>query len=325
MQSMDDRETPKNRLSRRSLLHGATSLGAAALPSGTLLHGQQRAAGTPFRQSMCNEAFASEKEKKSFAETCKAIRKAGYTGIEVAPFSLSDDPIAIPAAQRREYASIIKSEGLTFAGLHWLLLAPKGLDVATPDKALRERSWLHMRNLIDFCADLGPEGIMVLGSPQQRTVTGGLSKAQAVKNFTDGLAGIAPHAIERGVKVLIETFSSHRDDVAPMLADAYAIVRQIDSPGIQMMFDCNNESNEAEPHATLVDRYFDHLKHVHITEKGGPYPGTGSYDYKPVLSVLRRRGYHGWLSLEVFDFSAGADKIAQESFKYIQSEIAKLG
>jgi sugar phosphate isomerase/epimerase len=274
---------------------------------------------------MCNEAFASEKEKKSFAETCKAIRKAGYTGIEVAPFTLADDPIAIPAAQRREYASIIKSEGLTFAGLHWLLLAPKGLHVTTPDKALRERSWLHMRNLIDFCADLGPDGIMVLGSPQQRTITGGLSKAEAGKNFTDGLAGIAPHAVERGVKVLIETFSSRRDDVTSMLAEAYAIVRQINSPGIQMMFDCNNESNEAEPHATLVDRYFDHIKHVHITEKGGPYPGTGSYDYKPVLNVLRRRGYRGWLSLEVFDFSAGADKIAQESFKCIQSEIAKLG
>jgi len=152
-----------------------------------------------------------------------------------------------------------------------------------------------------------------------------MTRPEAAKNFAEGLASIAPHAVERGVRVLIETFSARRDDVVPMLADAYAIIRQIGSPGIQMMFDCNNESNEAEPHATLVDRYFDYIKHVHLTEKGGPYPGTGSYDYKPVLSVLRRRGYTGWLSLEVFDFSAGADKIAQESFRFIQSEIAKLG
>jgi D-psicose/D-tagatose/L-ribulose 3-epimerase len=73
-----------------------------------------------------------------------------------------------------------------------------------------------------------------------------------------------------------------------------------------------------------MDRYFDHIKHVHITEHGGPYPGTGAYDYKPVLNVLHRRGYTGWLSVEVFDFSAGADKIAQESLRYVQSEIAKL-
>jgi sugar phosphate isomerase/epimerase len=324
MQNMADRETFKNRLSRRSFVRGA-ALGAAALPGGTLLRGQPRPGGPPFRQAMCNEAFASEKEKKSFAETCKAIRKAGYTGIEVAPFTLSDDPISIPVAKRREYASMIKSEGLTFVSLHWLLLAPKGLHVTSPEKTVRERSWLHMRNLIDFCADFGPDGVMVLGSPQQRTVSGGLTKAEATKNFTDGLASIAPHAVDRGVKVLIETFSARPDDVTIMLADAYSIVHQINSPGIQMMFDCNNEAEEAEPHATLVDRYFDHIKHVHITEKGGPYPGTGSYDYKPVLNVLRRRGYRGWLSLEVFDFSAGADKIAQESFKYIQGEIAKLG
>jgi len=54
---------------------------------------------------------------------------------------------------------------------------------------------------------------------------------------------------------------------------------------------------------------------VHITEREGPYPGTGAYDYKPVLTVLRRRGYTGWLSVEVFDFSTGADKIARESLK----------
>lgn len=317
-----NRQNSKAKYGRRSfLLQTATTASTIALSFRNKLRAQ---GSLNFKLSMCNEAFASANEKKSFPETCKAIRKAGYTGIEVAPFTLSDDPIGITAAHRREYADAIKSEGLTFAGLHWLLLAPKGLNVVTSDKVVREKSWRHMSNLIDLCADLGPNGNMVLGSPDQRKVTGELTRAEAVKNLTDGLAGIAPHAVERGVKVLIETFSERQEDVARMLADAYAIVRQIDSPGIQMMFDCNNEWGEAEAHATLVDRYFDHIKHVHITEHGGPYPGTGAYDYKPVLNVLRRRGYTGWLSVEVFDFSAGADKIARESFTYLQSEIAKL-
>ena len=60
-------------------------------------------------------------------------------------------------------------------------------------------------------------------------------------------------------------------------------------------------------HAVLVDRYFDLIRHVHINEMDGRHPGTGFYDFKPVLQVLARRGYAGWLSLEVFDFSAGAD------------------
>ncbi len=285
-----------------------------------ILAAQERPGSFRFRHAMCNETF----EKRPFAETCQAIRKAGYTGVEIAPFTLSEDPVGIPARQRREYSSIIRSEGLEFAGFHWLLLAPKGLHVTTVDQAVRERSWQHMRGLIDLCADLGPGAVMVLGSPQQRAVTAASSRADAVRNLTDGLAGIAPHAVERGVKVLIETFTQRPDDVVRSLAEAVAIVREVGSPSIQTMFDTNNASNEVEPHAVLVDRYFDLIRHVHLTEQGGAYPGVGSYDFKPVLGVLRRRGYTGWLSLEVFDFRAGADKIANGSLRYIQAEIAKL-
>src|ERR1044071_7608520 len=122
-----------------------------------------------FRQSICNEAF----EGWDFAAECRAIRSAGYTGIEIAPFTLAEDPATISPARRQELRSIISSEGLTFAGLHWLMVSPKGLHVTTPDAALRERSWLHIRNLIDLCADLGPGGVMVFGSPPQRATTRG--------------------------------------------------------------------------------------------------------------------------------------------------------
>jgi len=294
--------------------------GARAFPCGGMLGGKGWSAGYRFQHAMCNEAF----EKWPFAETCQAIRKAGYTGIEIAPFTLAEDPAGISAGKRREYSSILRSEGLKFVGLHWLLLAPKGLHVTTPDKAVRGQSWQYVKRLIDLCADLGPDGVMVFGSPQQRSITGGLSRAEALKNFVLGLTGIAPHAVERGVKVLVETFSTRPDDVVRTLDEAAALVRQIGSPGIQTMFDTNNAAQEVEPHATLVDRYFDLIRHVHVHEIDGRPPGTPPYDHKPVLRVLRRRGYTGWLSLEAFDFSAGPVKIAQDSLRYLKAEIAKL-
>jgi sugar phosphate isomerase/epimerase len=218
----------------------------------------------------------------------------------------------------------MQSEGLTFAGLHWLMVSPKGMHVTTPDRAVRERSWEYVRRLVDLCADLGPGGIMVFGSPYQRASTGGLSRAEATRHYVDGLAGVAPHALERGVTILVEALPVQQCDVVTSLEEAAAIVRQLNVPSIQTMFDVHNAINETEPHAVLVDRYFDLIRHVHLNELDGKHPGAGDYDFFPVIAALARRGYTGWLSAEVFDFSPGAEKIAQDSLRYMESVIARL-
>ena len=272
------------------------------------------------RQAICNEVFQDWK----FHEACKTIRAIGYTGIEISPFTLSDNPAAIPANERRQFRSIIESEGLIFAGLHWLLVAPKGLHVTTPDKALREKSWSHIVDLIDLCADFGPDGVMVFGSPQQRSTTDGATAAEAVRRFTDGLAGIASHASQRHVTVLVEALPRAQSDIVNTLAEAVEIVKEIGSPAVRTMFDTHNAADETEPHEILIERYFDFIRHVHINEMDGRHPGTGGYDFKPVFAALERLGYSRWVSLEVFDFSAGAEKIAGDSLRYVESEIREL-
>jgi sugar phosphate isomerase/epimerase len=273
-----------------------------------------------FRHSMCNEAF----EGWPLAKTCQAIRRAGYTGIEIAPFTLAEKPADITAAARREYREIIRSEGLSFVGLHWLMVSPKGLHVSGPDALLRRRSWEHIRNLIDLCADLGANGVMVFGSPKQRSTTGGLTRDAATRNFIDGLAGVSPHAADRQVCVLVEALPASQSDVVETLEEAVAIVREIGSPYIQTMVDVHNAIDESLPHAALVERYFDYIRHVHVNELDGRHCGAGDYDYKPVLEALRRRNYAGWVSLEAFDFTPGAERLASESLRHLESEIAKL-
>ena len=273
-----------------------------------------------FRHSICNEAF----DKWPFADACKAIRKAGYTGIEIAPFTLAETPGEVTAAQRAEYRDIIASEGLTFVGLHWLMVSPKGLHVTGPDDDLRRRSWDHIRALIDLCADLGPDGVMVFGSPNQRTTTGGLTREQATRNYIDGLAAVAPQAEDRGVTVLVEALPVAQSDVVQTLAEAVAIVGEIGSPAVRTMFDVHNAIDEQESHAALVDRYFDFIRHVHVNELDGRHCGAGSYDFRPVFEVLQRRGYSGWVSLEAFDFTPGAERLANESLRHLENQIHQL-
>ena len=273
-----------------------------------------------FQHAICNEVY----EKRPLAEVCRSIRQIGYTGIEIAPFTLADRPADITPDNRRRHRETILNEGLTFVGLHWLMASPKGLHVTSPDRALRERSWRHVSDLIDLCADLGENGVMVFGSPKQRCTLDGLSREEATRNYTDGLASVAPHAAERGVTVLVEALPVGQCDVISTLAEAVAIVNQINSPAVRTMFDTHNAVDEKEAHAILVDRYFDLVRHVHINEMDGRHPGTGTYDFKPLFEVLRRRGYRHWVSLEAFDFTPGAEKVAADSLRFIEQVVEQV-
>jgi D-psicose/D-tagatose/L-ribulose 3-epimerase len=266
------------------------------------------------KYAMCNEAF----EQAPFVEVCRALRGIGYEGIEISPFTLAPDPVEITAAQRREYADIIRSEGLRFVGLHWLMVSPKGLHVTTPDEALRARSWQHIRNLIDLCADLGPNGVMIFGSPLQRSTTGGLTREQATANYVQGLEAVASQALERGVTILVEALPKAQSDVVVTLDEAAEIVNQIGNPAIRTMFDTHNAVDEVEAHTTLVEKHFEVIKHVHVNEMDGRYPGTGDYDFGALLKRLEALNYKGWVSLEVFDFKPSAREIAQSSYNYLK-------
>lgn len=276
------------------------------------------------RHAICNEVY----DKWDFAQACASIRKAGYTGIEIAHFTLAPSPLDISAASRREYRRIMAEADLQFVGLHWLMVAPKGLHVTTPDNALRVKSWQHIHDLVDLCADLSPDSedpaargdrLMIFGSPFQRNSTGGSTPAEATRRFVDGLAAVAPHAAARSVTILVESLPKAQSDIVNTVAEAAAIVKEINSPAIRTMFDTHNAADETEPHAQVVERYFEQIRHVHVNEMDGRYCGTADYDFGAIFEVLKRRNYGGWVSLEVFDFQPGAEEIANASLRYLES------
>jgi len=285
--------------------------GALAAPLAGFVR-QAHSAGMHFNYSICNEMF----EKRDFAATCKAIRSAGFSGIEISPFTIAENVDQITPARRRELAGIIRSEGLRFAGLHWLLVTPPGLHVTTADKKLREKSWDYVRKLVDFCADLG-KGIMVFGSPKQRGTVDN-TVAEATENFKAGLASVAPHAGERGCTILIEALASRETNVVNTLAQAVKIVGEINHPAIQTMFDFHNTADEKEPAETLIRRYFRHIRHIHVNEMDGRYPGSGSFDFLPGFKALADLKYRRWVSLEVFDFKPDPDQILNRTMTFYQ-------
>src|SRR5439155_4886765 len=117
------------------------------------------------RIALCNEVIAP----MSFPKQCEYAAKLGYDGLEIAPYTLSDEPHRMGAAQIAAARSAAQDCGIAVTGLHWLLIKPAGLSISARDESTRNRTIDVMRLLIDLCAQLGGK-YLVHGSPQQRRV-----------------------------------------------------------------------------------------------------------------------------------------------------------
>lgn len=273
-----------------------------------------------YRFATCNEVF----QVQPIADVCSQIREAGYLGIELAPFTLASDPAALTHDERASICHLMSAAELEFVGLHWLLAAPEGLHATCRDPTTRKRTWQYVAHFIDLCADLanspdGTKGVVVFGSPKQRSSRNGMGAREATDAFIEGLAKVAPHAEERGVTLLVEALSPDQSDVVTTLSEAVSIVQQIGSPAVQTMFDVHNAINEAVPHVDLIREFFPYIKHVHVNELDGKEPGTGSYDFASLLKCLSTLRYEGWVSLEAFDFSRDPKEIVTRSLNHLKA------
>ncbi len=117
------------------------------------------------RLAICNETFGDWPLERAL----ELSAELGYTGWEVAPFMLNTDARQITSAQRTQYRRAVESAGLQVIGLHWLLAKTTGFHLTTADQDVRKRTADYFRALVELCADLGGQ-VMVLGSPLQRNL-----------------------------------------------------------------------------------------------------------------------------------------------------------
>ena len=274
------------------------------------------------RLALCNEVLAPW----SFEAQCAYASRLGYRGLEVAPFTLADDPAAITDAQAARWRAMADDHGLVVSGLHWLLVAPKGLSVSSPDEAVRSRTVDFIRRLIDLCALLGGT-YLVHGSPAQRNPADGQTVQDALARATDCWVAAGEHAGKAGLVYCIEPLSSDQTQVVNTIAQAMRIVESADLPGLRTMLDTSSAGrSEDEPVERLVDRWWPsgRLAHVQLNDRNRRGPGQGADRFGPILAALGRHGYDGWIAMEPFDYQPDGAGCAAHSIGYVRGLLESL-
>jgi sugar phosphate isomerase/epimerase len=262
--------------------------------------------------AICNELF----EGWAFDDVCRFARSVGYTGIEIAPFTLAASITDVPASRRCDLRRQAADNGVEIVGLHWLLARTTGLHVTSPDPGVRERTAAYLVHLAEACRDLGGR-VMVFGSPQQRSLVPGVSRTEAfafaVDTFRRALAGVAAC----GVNICFEPLTPTETDFVTSTAEGVELVDAVGDAHFVLHLDVRAMSSEATPVPDLIRRHAHRAGHFHANDPNGRGPGFGDTDFVPILRALDEAGYDRWVSVEVFDFAPDPETIARRSIDHM--------
>jgi len=264
------------------------------------------------RFAFCNEGF----EDTPWPAVCSTLGEAGYSGVELAPFTLADHVQDLSARARADIRAAAREAGVEIVGLHWLLVKPEGLHVSHPDAAVRGRTRDYLRHLVDFCADLGGK-IMVFGSPAQRGAAEGASREDAWQWTLATFRGVLPVLADRGVTLCIEPLGPNETGFVNTAAEGRRMVDELDDPNFRLMLDVKAMSTEGEAIPDIIRGQAEALAHVHANDANMQGPGFGEVDFRPILQTLREIRYQGYVSVEPFEFVPDAQTVARRSISYL--------
>jgi D-psicose/D-tagatose/L-ribulose 3-epimerase len=261
--------------------------------------------------SLCNEVI----RELSFERQCALAAGLGYTGLELAPFTFGDDAWRMPAAKRAGIRQACAKTGLEVSGLHWLLAAPAGLSITTPDRTVWQKSVDVLRASVDLCAELGG-AYLVHGSPAQRRV----ATADDASRAEEAWILAAEQAATARVAYCIEPLAKPDCNFVNTLAEAAEIARRVGNPALRIMVDTLTASlMEAEPVADVIRRWMPTglLAHIQFNDRNRRGPGQGDDKFAGIVRALRETGYGGWIAMEPFVYEPDGPTCAARMIGYV--------
>ena len=262
--------------------------------------------------AICNEQF----EGWEFDRVCRYVSSVGYTGLEVAPFTLAPWITDVTPQRRADLRLQAEDAGVEILGLHWLLAKTEGLYLTSPDAVVRRRTAAYLVSLAEACHDLGG-ALMVFGSPKQRSLLPGVAADQAFEWAAETFSTALPAIADCGVTICMEPLSPAETDFVNTCADAVRLGAMVNHRNFVLHLDVKAMSSEPAAVPDLISQYAGQAGHFHANDANLRGPGFGPVDFVPIFRALRDAGYERWVSVEVFDYKPDPETIARESIEYM--------
>jgi len=261
-----------------------------------------------------------------FDETAERIAAIGYEGLEL----LADVPHAWPLGlldgPKKAILQAMERTGLQFSNVNAFMMNavndyrqpywhPSFIE---PDPHYRRVRIDHTRRALELCAELGAPHITTEpGGP----IAPGQTRQQALDLFVEVLKPLAEHAEKVGVLLLIEP----EPDLLLERTDQYIeLAERVDSPALGLNFDVGHAFCMSEDLPKAIAALAPHTRHYHLEDIAATRvhhhlpPGDGAIDFAEVIAAIRKTGYDGWLTVELYPSQDKPDEAARQAYNVLK-------
>jgi D-psicose/D-tagatose/L-ribulose 3-epimerase len=238
------------------------------------------------------------------------LRRAGVTGVELAPTKWRERPFEASAADVAAYRRSWEDRGLRVVSLQSLLFGRPDLQLFGDD-ATRAALSDFLRRIIDFGAALGAHAL-VFGSPKNR-LRGTLTIAEAADIAAPFLRELGEHADQRGIAFCIEANPpEYGCDFVTTTSEAIALCARVDHPRVRINADLGGMTMAGEHVSRSIHSANDLIAHMHASEPHLVELGSAAAgaDHSAAARALKEIGYGGWLSIEMRAWAGGGNVAA---------------
>lgn len=301
-------------INRRNMLKSSAVVGAAALASSQNVsaseyNGMKFAGGGVFRLSSQEGPMPGN----SLEEKLDHMEEWGFEAVELyGKTTINKKTVRLPE-RVKDVKAALKGRDIKVSAIC------AGFDgvPASHDPAERKRAVESIKYLLGAAGELESTGLIIVPAFNWQTSLGVVGARYVFMDIANELGDAAQAA---GTRILLEPLNRKETWYLRQLADAAAICKEVNNPGLCMMGDFYHMGFEepCEYSAFLAAR--DYLHHVHLASRPNrKQPGYDKSDFRPGFRALKEIGFQEYCS---FECGIEGDKLVEipKAVKYLKQQ-----